>query len=404
MRPPLHHLDGRRAGRARDAAGPGEGDDALRLFPHGRSRRKAHRGAPEGARRRIRHISVPVGGPRLLRSSRTPPKHTPRNPRRHRDRVRRVGAPPRAGGSAPIAVAAAGDARFDGGRNSRRGREREDPELQPALRRDVADPGRARRRRKRQRGARLRARPARGARSLRDAHDGPLRASASSSRTTSCTSRTAGFSSATRRPATSWASSPAAGSGAFGTSRSACARTRSGESPCRFWKRRSSRRPTDCSSSTSTGRSSSYNRKFVDMWRIPDPIVAARDDKRAISYVLDQLKSPEAFVKKVRDLYVHPESQSFDWLEFKDGRIFERYSQPHRVARTDRRARLELPGRDRPRADGGDPPAPGANVRAHVRRSHRDGPRRHGSSTAIPARRRCSGTTRRRSSGRATTF
>ncbi|HEY6050191.1 MAG TPA: PAS domain S-box protein [Thermoanaerobaculia bacterium] len=79
------------------------------------------------------------------------------------------------------------------------------------------------------------------------------------------------------------------------------------------------------------GRIVSYNRKFVDMWRIPDSIVAARDDKRAITYVLDQLKSPEAFLKKVRDLYGHPESQSFDWLEFKDGRIFERYSQPHRV-------------------------------------------------------------------------
>jgi PAS domain S-box-containing protein len=80
------------------------------------------------------------------------------------------------------------------------------------------------------------------------------------------------------------------------------------------------------------GKIVSYNRKFVDMWRIPDPIVAARDDKRAIAYVLDQLKSPEAFVRKVRDLYLHPESQSFDWLDFKDGRIFERYSQPHRVA------------------------------------------------------------------------
>lgn len=79
------------------------------------------------------------------------------------------------------------------------------------------------------------------------------------------------------------------------------------------------------------GKIVSYNRKFVDMWRIPDAIVAARDDKRAISYVVDQLKSPETFLKKVRDLYGNPESQSFDWLEFKDGRIFERYSQPHRV-------------------------------------------------------------------------
>jgi PAS domain S-box-containing protein len=80
------------------------------------------------------------------------------------------------------------------------------------------------------------------------------------------------------------------------------------------------------------GKIISYNRKFVEMWRIPEGIVASRDDDRAIAYVLDQLKAPDSFLKKIRDLYGHPESQSFDWLEFKDGRIFERYSQPQRVA------------------------------------------------------------------------
>jgi PAS domain S-box-containing protein len=80
------------------------------------------------------------------------------------------------------------------------------------------------------------------------------------------------------------------------------------------------------------GRIVSFNRKFVDMWRIPEDIIAQRDDNSAIEFVLDQLREPERFVKKVRELYDQPEARSYDWLEFKDGRMFERYSSPQKVA------------------------------------------------------------------------
>ena len=79
------------------------------------------------------------------------------------------------------------------------------------------------------------------------------------------------------------------------------------------------------------GRLTKFNRKFSEMWKLPEEILNSRDDDRAIAFVLSQLKNPDGFTRKVRDLYAHPEADSFDVLEFKDGRVFERYSQPHRV-------------------------------------------------------------------------
>ncbi|HUC36679.1 MAG TPA: EAL domain-containing protein [Acidimicrobiales bacterium] len=79
------------------------------------------------------------------------------------------------------------------------------------------------------------------------------------------------------------------------------------------------------------GRITSVNSRFAQMWHLPASVLDSRDDGAAIAFVLDQLTDPEAFQAKVEELYALPEAESHDTLEFKDGRVFERYSKPQRV-------------------------------------------------------------------------
>ena len=79
------------------------------------------------------------------------------------------------------------------------------------------------------------------------------------------------------------------------------------------------------------GRIVIYNQKFLELWRLPESLLAARQDSQALQHVLDQLQNPEGFLSKVRELYEQPEAVSYDLLDFIDGRVFERFSQPYRL-------------------------------------------------------------------------
>ncbi|MEY2398328.1 MAG: hypothetical protein QOJ00_1502, partial [Actinomycetota bacterium] len=79
------------------------------------------------------------------------------------------------------------------------------------------------------------------------------------------------------------------------------------------------------------GRITSFNQQFAQLWDIPQDILVTRDDTTALSFVLERLVDPDAFLAKVDALYTEPDADSFDTFELKDGRTFERVSQPQRI-------------------------------------------------------------------------
>ncbi|MDI3243212.1 EAL domain-containing protein [Arthrobacter sp. AL08] len=83
---------------------------------------------------------------------------------------------------------------------------------------------------------------------------------------------------------------------------------------------------------TKHGHIAGSNEQFARMWGISRSIMESRDDDRIMAFVLDQLADPGGFLDKVRELYTDIHAESIDVLEFRDGRMFERYSRPQRVA------------------------------------------------------------------------
>ena len=81
------------------------------------------------------------------------------------------------------------------------------------------------------------------------------------------------------------------------------------------------------------GEIAGVNNQFVSMWGIPRELLATRDDEAVMGFVLDQLRgSRPSSSKRSTALYADPAAESHDVLDFRDGRTFERYSRPQKVA------------------------------------------------------------------------
>lgn len=74
-------------------------------------------------------------------------------------------------------------------------------------------------------------------------------------------------------------------------------------------------------------RIKTWNRRFLELWTIPEAIMAAEDGEGALQAVIDQVKDPVSFAHRIRELYASlDEAEQGTLVEMKDGRILERYS------------------------------------------------------------------------------
>jgi PAS domain S-box-containing protein len=77
-----------------------------------------------------------------------------------------------------------------------------------------------------------------------------------------------------------------------------------------------------------SGKIISCNRRFLEVWEIPDEVISSGSDEKAIQAILGNLVDPEEFVSKVRYLYSHRDQKSRDEIFLRDGRILDRYTAP----------------------------------------------------------------------------
>jgi PAS domain S-box-containing protein len=77
-----------------------------------------------------------------------------------------------------------------------------------------------------------------------------------------------------------------------------------------------------------SGKVTSANKRFAQMWHVPDELLASSDDRKILAHVVEQLQEPERFMHKVEALYAQPETIARDTLRFRDGRVFARSSRP----------------------------------------------------------------------------
>ena len=72
----------------------------------------------------------------------------------------------------------------------------------------------------------------------------------------------------------------------------------------------------------------SFNRRFVEMWQVPEEIMASGQAGEVLREIQNKVEQPEEYRRLVQYLYEHPDEESQSELPLADGRTFDCYSAP----------------------------------------------------------------------------
>ncbi len=79
------------------------------------------------------------------------------------------------------------------------------------------------------------------------------------------------------------------------------------------------------------GQMISCNNQFIRMWKIPPELIERGNSAEMMDFVIPQMKDPEQFKLGVQALFANEGAETYEVIEFLDGRIFERHIKPQRV-------------------------------------------------------------------------
>ncbi|MGF1673592.1 MAG: putative bifunctional diguanylate cyclase/phosphodiesterase, partial [Rivularia sp. (in: cyanobacteria)] len=81
----------------------------------------------------------------------------------------------------------------------------------------------------------------------------------------------------------------------------------------------------------SQGCIAGYNHQLLEMWNIPQSLIKSGNYAQILEFATNHLKDPQEYIISVNQLLAHPGAEIDDLIELKDGRVFERYSQPQYI-------------------------------------------------------------------------